>query len=473
MIRTNIVANFLGAGYGMALQFLMVPVTLHYLGPQAYGLVGIYATFLAVVAILDLGLTSALTRELSKLSVSPHGNRLMRPTVTTLEMVSIGIAIGIGILMWVAAPLLAKYWLTNSDLSASLVEKCLQWLGLLSAFQFLTSFYNGGLVGLQRIILCNGVAAFCHTLRTIALLWVLFTKPEVEAYFICQAVAGLVTLIATACALYCAIPKQVGIEEAVVTQRVRLAWFHKWAARYSHERFVSCRRYAAGLAATALSTLLLTQLDKIILSKLLSLEHFGYYTIAGSIASLLTKPAGLVLGATLPRMTQLAMSDETSMLTRVYIKASSLVSWLVLPVAGILIGFSETLLNLYLRNPQSASYIAPLAAALAVGNALHSITFIPYGLTLAYGWARFGVNFGLVASLALLPLIVVATIYYGALGAAAMWATLCLSYVTIFMFVIHKRYLSGALREWYKRVCLWQGIACIGFIFIGFVMRKL
>ena len=168
MLRTNIVANFLGAGYGMVLQFLMVPVTLHYLGPQAYGLVGIYATFLAIVAILDLGLASALSRELSKLSVSPDGNRLVRPTVTTLEVVSIGIAIAIGLFMWAIAPLLAKYWFTNSGLSAHLVENCLQWLGLLSAFQFLTSFYNSGLVGLQRIILSNGVAAVSHTLRTIA-----------------------------------------------------------------------------------------------------------------------------------------------------------------------------------------------------------------------------------------------------------------------------------------------------------------
>jgi len=227
------------------------------------------------------------------------------------------------------------------------------------------------------------------------------------------------------------------------------------------------------MAATALSTLLLTQLDKIILSKMLSLEQFGYYTIAGSIASVLAKPAGLVLGATLPRMTQLAMSGDISMLTRVYFKASSLVSWLVLPAAGILIGFSEPLLNLYLRNPQSASHIAPLAAALAVGNALHSITFIPYGLTLAYGWSRFGVNFGLIGSLTLLPFIILATAYYGALGAAAMWGILCLSYVTIFMFVIHRKYLNGILGDWYRRVCLWQGLALIGLICTGLFVRQL
>jgi len=208
MLKSNIIANFLGAGYGMALQFVMVPVTLHYLGPQAYGLVGIYATFLAVIAVLDLGLAAALTRELSRLSVLPNGHRLMRSTVTTLEVVSVCGAISMGLLMWALAPYLAKYWFTNSDLPTDLVRTCLQWLGLQSAFQFLTNYYNSGLVGLQRIILGNGIAAICHTLRTIALLWLLVTKPDIESYFICQAAMGLFALIATACALYFALPKQ-------------------------------------------------------------------------------------------------------------------------------------------------------------------------------------------------------------------------------------------------------------------------
>jgi O-antigen/teichoic acid export membrane protein len=473
MLKSNIVANFLGAGYGMALQFVMVPVTLHYLGPQAYGLVGIYATLVAILSVLDLGLAPALTRELSRLSVLGDGIRLMRSTVTTLEIVSICSAVGVGLLIWMTAPLLAKYWFTSSNLSSDLVTVCLQWLGLQSAFQFLTNYYSSGLVGLQRIILGNAVAALTHTLRTIALLWLLVTKPDIELYFICQAVTSLVAMAATACALYFALSAQEKISAVLPKQEIRWRVVAKLTNRYSHERFLSCRRYAAGMAATALSTLLLTQLDKIILSKMLSLEDFGYYTIAGSLASLLAKPAGLVLGATLPRMTQLAISGETAALTRVYFKASALVSWLVLPTAGILIGFSEPLLNLYLRNSYNAHHIAPLVAALAVGSALHSISFIPYGLTLAYGWSRFGVNFGLIGCLTLLPFIILATRYYGALGAAAMWALLCFSYVTIFMAVIHRKYLSGVLSAWYRQVCFWQGLACIGLTCLGFFVGQL
>ena len=453
----------------MALQFLLVPVTLHYLGSQAYGLIGIYATFLAMIAIFELGLTAALTRELSKLSASQDGDRLMRPTVTTLEVICVGIAAGIALAMWLASPLLAKYWFTNSNLPVDLLRNCLQWLGVQSAFQFMTSYYNSGLMGIQRIVLSNGVGAFCQTLRTVILVCLLMIHPDIEAYFICQAATGFITLVATACALYVALPKRKADEITTRLDQPQMRWC---TSRYKHERFMSCRQYAGGMTATALSTLLLTQLDKIILGKMLSLEQFGYYTIASGIANMLTKPAGLILGAALPRMTQLAMKADTSPLTQIYFKSSSLVSWVVLPAAGILIGFSEPLLNLYLRDPASAAQIAPLAAALAVGNALHGISFIPYGLTLAYGWTRFGVNFGLVGSLILLPFIVLATMNYGALGAASVWGVLCLSYVTIFMAVIHRKYLQGLLPSWYKRVCLWQGVAFLALIFLGLIVRQ-
>jgi O-antigen/teichoic acid export membrane protein len=470
MLKNNIIANFLGTGYGMALQFLMLPVTLHYLGPQAYGLVGIYATILAILAVLDLGLSPALGRELARLSVLPNGKSLMRSTVTTLEVICIVAAISVGLLIWFGAPLLAKYWFTKSSLSVDLVSNCLQWMGVQSAFQFLTGYYNSGLVGMQRIVLSNGIAALTQSLRTAVLLWLLMTNPQIESYFILQAAMSFITLIATGYALYFALPKNENLEYTELTKHGGSTLFQKFAKRYSHERFVACRRFAAGMAATTLSTLALTQLDKVILSKMLSLEDFGYYTIAGSIAGMLAKPASLVFAATLPRMTQLATNGDTATLASVYLKSSSLVSWMVLPAAGVLVGFSVPLLNLYLQNANSAAHIAPLASALAIGFALHSITYIPYGLTLAYGWSRFGVNLGVIGTLLLAPFIILATHFYGALGAAFIWGVLCFSYVTIFMVVIHKRYLIGVLDVWYKKVVFLQGLVLFGLASFRYLM---
>jgi O-antigen/teichoic acid export membrane protein len=467
MLKNNIIANFLGTGYGMVLQFVMLPVTLHYLGPQAYGLIGIYATVLAILAVLDLGLSPALFRELARLSVLPDGKNLMRSTVTTLEIICFGIAFSIGVLIWFGAPLLAKYWFTNSSLPEHLVSNCLQWLGVQTALQFLTTYYGGGLGGLQRIVLSNYIAAATQTIRTAGLFWLLLNHPNIETYFIYQTATSLVILIVTGYALYYILPKDEKLDSSQRKGHTTLALFQKLTNRYNHERFMACRRFAAGMALTTLSTLALTQLDKVILSKMLSLEDFGYYTIAGSIAALLSKPALLVFGAALPRMTQLVASGDSTTLSSVYLKSASLVSWIVLPAAGILVGFSEPLLTLYLRDAKIVSHVVPIISLLAVGTALHATMYVPYGLTLAYGWTKFGINICLASSVVLIPLIIYGTWNYQAIGAASAWLFLSLLYVFVFSYYIHRHCLKGQLINFYKRVIFVQIIVMTVTIFLG------
>jgi O-antigen/teichoic acid export membrane protein len=461
-LKRNIAANFLGTGYGMLLQFLMVPVTLHYLGSQAYGLIGVYVTLLAILGVMDLGLSPALSRELSRLSVLPDGKKLMRNTVTTLEVISVAAAVLIAVLLWFLAPLLAKYWLNKTNLPLVLVTNCLQLMGLQAAFQFLAGYYNSGLIGLQKIVLSNAIVAVTQSLRVIVIVFLLITKPDIEAYFIALTLLGFITLGITATALYCALPQS--ISSQIKSDKT-------FFQRYYPERFDACKKFAGGMVATTLATLALTQLDKVILSKMLSLEDFGYYTIAVSLASMLTKPATLVLTATLPRMTQLATASDEASLEQLYLKSSALVSWLVLPVTGLLVAFSVELLTVYLSSAENAYKIAPLFSILAIGYALHAITHIPYGLTIAYGWSKFGVYFGIINSIVLIPMIIIATNAYGAMGAAIVWGGLCLSYITVYMVIIHKKYLGESLPRWYKKVFIYQGALFVAFTLVGYLIK--
>ncbi|MFM7859082.1 MAG: oligosaccharide flippase family protein, partial [Flammeovirgaceae bacterium] len=52
--------------------------------------------------------------------------------------------------------------------------------------------------------------------------------------------------------------------------------------------------YAIGMFWITVLSVTLTQVDKIIFSKILSLVEFGYYMIAWTLASLLIKPASPV-----------------------------------------------------------------------------------------------------------------------------------------------------------------------------------
>lgn len=81
-------------------------------------------------------------------------------------------------------------------------------------------------------------------------------------------------------------------------------------------------RFTAGLSGIAILSVVFMQLDKLILSKVLPLKTFGYYTLAAVVAMNLLRLITPVFGAICPRFTQLVQLDNQAGLTAIYHKAS-------------------------------------------------------------------------------------------------------------------------------------------------------
>ena len=71
---------------------------------------------------------------------------------------------------------------------------------------------------------------------------------------------------------------------------------------------------------------ILTQLDKIILSKVLTLEAFGYYSLAWMVASGLYYVVSPIFSALFPRFSQLATLDNSQALIQLYHRSCQLMS---------------------------------------------------------------------------------------------------------------------------------------------------
>ncbi len=102
---------------------------------------------------------------------------------------------------------------------------------------------------------------------------------------------------------------------------------------FRRELLLNIWRFAAGMTGITVLVTILTQLDKVILSRMLSLEMFGYYTLASVVAMNLDRFVGPVFSATYPRLTNLVALGATEEITRLYHKSAQLVSVLVLPAA--------------------------------------------------------------------------------------------------------------------------------------------
>jgi O-antigen/teichoic acid export membrane protein len=429
-VRVNFLSNFIGTVVTAVILLAVLPIYLHYLGTDAFGLIGVYTMLIGIAVLLDMGFTPALSRELALQSATIQGRLQIRCTVRTLEICYASAAVFIFGLAFVLVPMLARGWLKPTNLSAATVQQCLQIMSLQLALQLPLSFYTGGFVGMQRQGLMNVLNTAMTAVRAGSTVLLLYAfNSDVVMFFIWQAIVTAVHLVLMALYLWKILPAGIAIFRLEVVKRL-------W-------------RYAAGMIGVTALSILLTQLDKIILSRTLSLEHFGYYMLAWNIASILLRPVGPVNNAWLPKMTQLAMAGNIDELAKLYHKGAQLVNLLVVPAAIFIVIFSHQILHLYTGSEKLADATATALVLLTIGSACNALMNIPYALTLAYGWTRFAIYQNILASIVVVPLTYWASTQYGLNGGGVGWMIVNVLYIAISLSFIHGRYLKMELKQWY------------------------
>lgn len=415
------------------MSLVFVPLYIKFLGIEAFGLIGFYAMLQGAFQILDLGLSQTMNREMARYSALPEKAEQARDFVRTLEIgyLAIGVVIGIGLLT--AAPFIAEHWIKTGDIPAKTVKHAVMIMAVVSALQWPLSFYEGGLMGLQRQVLSNSIKISIATLGSCGAAFILWkVSPTITAYFSWQIVVSSLYVLLLIIFLWRSLPKAAR-PPSFNTNLLRNIW-----------------RFAAGMSGITISAIILTQLDKVILSKLLSLEMFGYYVLAGVVSSLVpVMLVGPVFNALFPRFTSLvAMSDDKA-LKLLYHQGSQLMAVLVLPVAAVMAFFSFDILLLWTGSTKTAEIASPIVSVLVVGMALNALMTLPYALQISHGWTSIGLRINTFFILILVPAIFFMTTHYGAVGAATVWVALNSIYMLIGVPFTHRRLLRGEMWRWF------------------------
>jgi O-antigen/teichoic acid export membrane protein len=411
---------------------VFIPLYIKFMGVESYGLIGIFATLQAIFVILDMGLSATLTREMARLSVLPSREQEMRNLVRSLEIIYWFVAIFIGLSIMAISPFIAHHWVKAGQLSPQSIEQALRIMGFAMALQWPASFYSGGLTGLQRQVLLNVINIGMATLRgagAVLILWLL--SPTIQAFFSWQIIISIINTCLLSFFLWHMLPH---------TEK---------RATFQKQLLIGIWRFAAGMSGISILATILTQLDKIILSKMLTLEMFGYYTLAGVFAMSLYRLIGPVYSAIYPRFTQLVSLADQDGLKKLYHESCQFMSVLILPVSVVVSMFSYEIMLIWTQNQVTAEKSHALVSILICGTALNGLMNIPYGLQLAHGWTRLALSANLIAIIMLAPMIVFMTFHYGALGGASVWVILNCGYVFISIHFMHKRLLLREKWNWY------------------------
>jgi O-antigen/teichoic acid export membrane protein len=203
------------------------------------------------------------------------------------------------------------------------------------------------------------------------------------------------------------------------------------------------------LAAVGLLTFLLTQTDRVLLSRLLPLADFGRYMLAATLAYGINRMAAPINTAVLPRFSELVALNRIERLKSFYHTSNQVVAVAIVPATVVLAVFAADVLRLWTGSDEVARMAAPVLALLAVGYGINATMTLAWALQVAYGQTRFGLVQSIVSVLFAVPAIAWAAVRFGAAGAASVWLLLNLGYLA--MPLIHRRILPGELASWYLR----------------------
>jgi len=427
----NVSANFVGQSVALLAGVVCVPIYLHLLGPEAIGLIGFSLGLQAVIRLLDLGMSSAVVRQVARLADRPAQAGELAEFYVTFARLYAAAAVAIAALALLLAPLIATHWLHGQHLSPGQVSFAVAAICVQGAALFMETAYHGTLIGLERQVQFNRIrvvetAAGPFGAVLLLTVWV----ARVEILFGWGLVVTLAALVAYARAARAALPGD------------------RAAGRFRFAHVRAVWPFAIGMAGISTTGTILMNMDKILLGRWLHLGTFGYYTLAFYAASLLS---GLlvapVFNAIFPRACALADRADGVGERRLYHLALQSLVTLVWPVATILWVFAEPVLRLWIRDASAAAVAATVLPFLAAGFALNTLMVPAYMLQLAHAWTALGLRLNLVLIAVFGPLLFLLTARWGLGGAAVNFALMQGAYLLVGLPLTHLRLLRDAFRE--------------------------
>jgi O-antigen/teichoic acid export membrane protein len=430
-VVVNASANVVGQAVAVLAGLVCVPIYLHLLGAEAIGLIGFSLALQAIVRMLDLGMSSAVVRQVARLAgTSARGDELVE-FHATFERLFAAAAAGITALTLALAPLVAAHWLHGQQLPPRQVTVAVAAISVQAALLFMGALYQGVLMGLERQVRFNRI----RVVETLAsqvgavLLLSLWTA-RVEVLFGWQLAVTLAALGVYRRAAARSLPEAHG--------RARF--------RFAHVRAVWI--FAVGMAGITTTGTILANMDKVLLSRWLQLGSFGYYTLAfygaSLVAGLLVQP---VFNALFPRACALVEGADAAGERRLYHVAIQGLVTMVWPVAAVLWVFAHPVLRVWIGDPAAVAAAAAVLPWLVAGVAFNTLMVPAYMLQLAHAWTTLGLALNLALIAVFAPLLFVLTTRWGLTGAAVNFALMQGTYLLVGLPLTHRRLLRDAFRE--------------------------
>lgn len=444
LLWRNVLANLLSGVWIAVLTLVVTPIQVGLLGVEAYAVIGFITTLQVMLGVFDLGLASTLTREIARDQSLNHSSST--PLIRTALSIYWLMALALAATLMVAAKSIAHAWFRETHADPLVLEYAMQVVALFLALRWPVAMYSGVLAGAQRMDVLNLAKGVLTSVRLIGGVVIIVIYRDLPSFLHWTVFSALVEV-----AVY-----------ALLCRRM-LPWV-SWRPGFSTAALRKVWAFSLNMNGLAVVTVILTQVDRLFISRMLPLEELGYYVLAYQAATSISVLLTALSTALMPSLAEAHGAQAHAVLLSRYHIATQALLFSSGTVLFMLLFFGEPLLSLWVNPAAAARSWVPLAF-LAAGFWLSAACAGAYTAAVACGRAKLMLKISAASAVPYLAALYTLIDHWGIAGAAAAWTLLNLGYVIFLIPAAHRQVLGIPFARWVRDAML--PFALLGFLSFG------
>lgn len=403
------------------------------LGAEFFGLIGIYVLLTNILSILDLGLISTVSRECAIHRNNERTSSNLIQIISGAEKIMFAVAaLSLTVFVLMSGTIASK-WMKLTVIQTGTAVECFNLIIISIIIRWLTGLYRGVINGFEWQRATSIINVLTATLRfpVSYLLVVSISSPE-KFYFQLQLIIAIAEY-----ALFYFLSKRAtaSIEKKIISKAERRVLLK------------STFSFSLSVAFLAVLTTLFTQIDKMVLSKTLTLGEFGDFSLIASLAMGVAALVGPIATALIPRLSNLNAGHQIDDLFQVYIKSLRLMLVLIVPAGLIVAFFGWQVLYAWTGKASFADRMTDTLVYYVIGNCLWVFAALPGYLKYAKGDIKFLLVYNLSFLFLYMPTVAFIGTSYGAKGVALVWLGINALMLVVAHLLIHREFFEASNRK--------------------------
>jgi O-antigen/teichoic acid export membrane protein len=440
-LTKNVIYNVVGQSLVLVLSLLAVRFIFRRLGDDVFGIIFFNIVLTTVLSsALELGVSSTIVREISSHLDSEPG--YVRNLIRTASSLYWAAGIALVAVVWVTAPFLVSHWVNLRTIDAQTAANLLRVMSATSLVALPRSLYASVIRGRQMMHLNNFVDVGAALTLQAGILLILLVGGGVYVVAAWISVNALLTIAAY-----------------VITAALLFGW-GTMALSFSLPVIRRNLGFTGHMMVISTLSLVNTQAPQVIVSKLLPIAEFGFYSFVWSTVNRGALVTVASAQAAFPSFSKLFAAGDRSRLLQQYRKLQDLVCFGTLPLfTGIC--FAALPVYGYVFNAGVAQRLLLPTAFLALGSWMNGTLTVPYTLSVAMGKPQIAARLNTYALVVVLPVTALLIFIFGLTGGGFSWVFYHLFAYGYMVPRICRECLQTNPWSWYAHVAKVLGLAAV------------